>query len=50
MQQRPIGGRAAKRGEPIKGLHLLMIMDPDLPDDAALGAQIERWLTGGTPT
>jgi AcrR family transcriptional regulator len=29
-----------------KGLHLQMIMDPDLPDDAALSAEVERWLTG----
>ena len=28
-----------------KGLHLQMIMGPDLPDDAALSAEVERWIT-----
>lgn len=31
-----------------KGLHLQTIMDPDLPDDDALSAEVERWLTGSS--
>jgi AcrR family transcriptional regulator len=31
-----------------KGLHLQMIMGPDLPDDAALSAEVERWLAGSS--